>query len=96
MVTNDQNQIEKIWNFVVEDAIKNPTREMIEINKDVVQIHRFSGTKLSNFYPVWVEYNNTVYPSVEHAYQAQKFNVSDLKNLTAAQHEELAEMLKCK
>jgi len=31
-------------------------------------IHRF----LSNFYPVSVEYEGAVYPSVEHAYQAAK------------------------
>lgn len=47
-------------------------------------IDRFSGGYrfLSNFYPCKVEYENLIYPSVEHAYQAAKsFNPIDRKSM---------------
>lgn len=34
---------------------------------------------LSNYYPVRIEYGGIVYPSTEHAYQAQKTNDPDLR-----------------
>ena len=45
------------------------------------QINRFNGDYifLSNFYPVEVEYNGILYPSVEHAYQAQKTLNEDIR-----------------
>jgi predicted NAD-dependent protein-ADP-ribosyltransferase YbiA (DUF1768 family) len=53
-------------NFNDDDHIKQEQ----EKNNSIIS---FRGTFLSNFYPCSVSYNNTLYKSVEHAYQAAKF-----------------------
>lgn len=59
-------------------------------------INRFSRTKLSNFYPVRINYNNVIYPSVEHGYQSQKFKIDTLLQLTPEQFKIIEDELKLK
>lgn len=61
-----------------------------------VFIDRFSRTKLSNFYPVRVNYNNVIYPSVEHWYQSQKFKIDSLLDITKEQFLMIEEELRLK
>ena len=48
-------------------------------------INKFDGPNkfLSNFFPVWIEYEGIKYPSVEHAYQACKTNDPKVKEKIA-------------
>ncbi len=54
----------------------------------------FRGTFLSNFFPCVVQYGGKTYPSVEHAYQAQKFNADIFRSVSPAIREEVFETLK--
>lgn len=56
----------------------------------------FSRTFLSNFYPVPILYEWHIYPSVEHGYQAQKFDSDVFKYLDQQQLAVLNELLKNK
>ena len=53
---------------------------------DENSINEFNGTFLSNFYPVSIHYCGKRYPSVEHAYQAQKFEPGVLKCVPREHH----------
>ena len=57
-------------------------------------IRSFRGTFLSNFYAVPVELNRKKYPSVEHAYQATKFQNVDWNSIPQEAKEEILEALK--
>lgn len=56
----------------------------------------FRDSFLSNFYPVDVEFDWIKYPSVEHAYQAQKYSKDVFSQLSADQLEQLNEVLRNK
>lgn len=56
---------------------------------ETLEVKEFRGeyTFLSNFYPVRVEFDHLVYPSVEHAYQAAKtFDVSTRQRIRACRY----------
>ena len=56
---------------------------------------------LSNFYPVYIEVNNLIYPTLEHAYQAMKtFDLDERKKIrdekSPGKAKRLARKLKCR
>jgi N-glycosidase YbiA len=63
----------------------------------MTEIKSFQGQYrwLSNFWPAWITYEGTLYPSTEHAYQAAKTTRTDLRfrfedtGLTAGQAKRL-------
>lgn len=86
-----------IQEHIIQQAMEHSMTEILSKNDaSSLRIDRFSRTKLSNFYPVRVNYNNVIYPSVEHAYQAQKFTIDTLLQLTAEQFLHIEEALKLK
>lgn len=85
---------EKIKYEIFLDDLENPTEKKLkEIPKENI-IEKFQGTYLSNFYAVPVIHDNITYPSVEHAYQAAKFDPSIFSSLDAEQKASLSEILK--
>ncbi len=83
-----------IKNEIYKKNIESTTKKDIEELKEDEKIESFRYTFLSNFYSVPIDYNWQKYPSVEHAYQAQKFSKSTLEQLTDEQIDILNDILK--
>ena len=54
------------------------------MNAQVIDIFRGKFAFLSNFHPSRIEYQGITYPTVEHAYQAAKFQDRETKLMIAA------------
>ncbi len=74
--------------------LKEPTEEKLDQLNERNAILSFRHTFLSNFYIIPIIYQGVKYPSVEHAYQDQKFTPEALDKVTARQLEEINEVLK--
>ena len=84
---------EKIKYEIFAEEIENPTEESLKSLDKEKSIDNFHGTFLSNFYATPVEYNGVVYPSVEHAYQKQKFSDEVLNGVDMVVLNEIKELL---
>lgn len=85
---------EKIKYTLFIENIKNPVEEKLESLNEENAVLSFRHTFLSNFYSVPIQYQGRTWPSVEHAYQAQKFDEEILNEVTPSQKQELNEILK--
>lgn len=84
-----------IYHNVIADSIEYKyDHEAVSKNPSV--IHTFKDSFLSNFYSVNVSYKKRHYPSVEHAYLRQKFDLVQLKTLDHAKVEQLNDIFKFK
>jgi hypothetical protein len=74
--------------------IREPTEGKLKRLNKSNAIISFRHTELSNFYITPILYNGTQYPSVEHAYQGQKFNDQTLKWIDLGDRAEIEEILR--
>ncbi|MBL7725501.1 MAG: NADAR family protein [Chitinophagaceae bacterium] len=81
---------------IIADSIEAKTEFILPKLNAHNAILTFKHTFLSNFYAVPITYKDRYYPSVEHAYLAQKFNEKDLASLNSKQKRELNDILKMK
>lgn len=72
---------QKILKRVLDIDATHPTQAVLDSLNDENAILEFRHTFLSNFYAIPIEYKGVLYPSVEHAYQAQKFTPELLTNI---------------
>lgn len=73
---------------------EHPTQEILRDLNDENAILEFRHTFLSNFYAIPIEYKGVLYPSVEHAYQAQKFTPEILASVSTECLTEINETLR--
>jgi predicted NAD-dependent protein-ADP-ribosyltransferase YbiA (DUF1768 family)/pyrimidine operon attenuation protein/uracil phosphoribosyltransferase len=88
--------IDEIKGEVIADSILNKHQLLYEALNEENSIQVFKHTFLSNFYAVELSYEGETYPSVEHAYIAQKYRNIDLRNLTPNQLKDLNQVFKIK
>lgn len=97
-IENASSIEERIENILYFDVINIPAKDILKNISDENDIIRsFRHTFLSNFYPCQIFYQNKEYPSVEHCYLSQKFDLPKL-NTTVSEEEkqELNNLLKSK
>lgn len=89
---------ERIENILYFDVINTPVKEVLKnISDENNIIKSFRHTFLSNFYPCLISYQDKEYPSVEHCYLSQKFNLSNLNKVVSEEEkQELNSLLKSK
>lgn len=75
---------------------ERPTEDILETLDNTNSIRSFRETFLSNFYAVSVTYAGQQYPSVEYAYQAQKFTPKTLRSISRQCLAELNEIMRTK
>jgi predicted NAD-dependent protein-ADP-ribosyltransferase YbiA (DUF1768 family)/hypoxanthine phosphoribosyltransferase len=75
---------------------ERPTQEVLKSLDDTNAIQKFRHTFLSNFHPVPVQYGGKEYPTVEHAYQAQKFTSRAERDLPPIVLEEINDTLRAR
>jgi len=91
-----QDILIRIKNEVIADVIENRFDRLKGTYTTENSITSFKDTKLSNFYAQDILYKGKIYPSVEHAYLCQKFNLNVIKNIKGKQLETLKELIRIK
>jgi ribA/ribD-fused uncharacterized protein len=91
-----ESLVQKIKREVIIDSIENKYEYIIDSIEPNEAIHEFKHSRLSNFYGVQINYKKKLYPSVEHAYLCQKYNLNDLKSLRIEYIRELNQIFKLK
>lgn len=91
---NATTALGKIKFSVFAEEIARPMETILQNTDPEKIIPNFQKTFLSNFYAVELDFAGTSYPSVEHAYQAQKFKLKNLAVLADNQIDHLNELLK--
>jgi len=69
------NLVRKYWNMLVKDHIDDPDhhRNIFNNQNSIIGFNKKNNSEfLSNFYPSTVSFEASLYPTVEHAYQASK------------------------
>ncbi len=61
---------------------EHPTESLLDTLNNENAILEFRHTFLSNFYAIPIQYRGAMYPSVEHAYHAQKFTPESLARVS--------------
>jgi predicted NAD-dependent protein-ADP-ribosyltransferase YbiA (DUF1768 family)/hypoxanthine phosphoribosyltransferase len=92
----NSNLVQEIKNEIIADAIRNRYTLLYRQLDRLNSIQEFKHTFLSNFWAVEIIYNGEKYPSVEHAYIAQKYISINLKELTPDQISSLNEVFEIK
>ena len=97
-IENARSIEERIENILYFDIINIPAKDMLKNISDENDIIRsFRHTFLSNFYPCQIFYQKKEYPSVEHCYLSQKFDLPKLnKTVSEEEKQELNNLLKSK
>lgn len=67
------DEAEAIYREVMIDTARQNMAKVIEVTPRGSLVDSLQGTALSNFYAIPILYQGITYPSVEHAYQHQKF-----------------------
>ena len=88
--------VQQIKREVIIDSIENKYEYITNNLTRENTINEFKHTPLSNFYGVNIKFKNKIYPSVEHAYLCQKYNLEDLKTLKVKFIRELNQIFKLK
>ena len=88
------DEIEQIYREVMIDVDKCDTTEVIKKTPPELLIRNIQGTALSNFYALPIAYKDVIYPSVEHAYQHQKFTPGMLRAVDHKTIEEIREAMR--
>lgn len=65
---------DQIYHEILLESLEYETAKILKDTSLDSVIAQFQGTFLSNFYAVPIVYGDRMYPSVEHAYQHQKFS----------------------
>jgi predicted NAD-dependent protein-ADP-ribosyltransferase YbiA (DUF1768 family)/hypoxanthine phosphoribosyltransferase len=79
---------------VMMDVNRHDTTEVIERTPPGDLILNIQGTPLSNFYAIPIVYREILYPSVEHAYQHQKFTPTILRMVDVNALDEIRESMR--
>ncbi|MFZ1424776.1 MAG: NADAR domain-containing protein [Saprospiraceae bacterium] len=90
------NLVQKIKCEVIIDAIENKYEYISNNLNESNSINSFKHTEYSNFYSVPIKYKGLEYPSVEHAYLSQKFDINELSDLSFTQKNDLNKIFKIK
>ncbi len=91
-----KSKVDEIYHEIFISAAEENTADVIEkIDKKFI-LDNFHGTKLSNFYATPIELKNVQYPSVEHAYQHQKFSEEALEASAPSIHDEIVEAMRAR
>lgn len=95
-LNSDRTAPDQIMHRAFLRMLEDPTEDVLPRLNDENAILRFENTPLSNFYitPKPIRYRRISYPSVEHAYQAQKFADGALARVTAEHKAEIREILR--
>ncbi len=88
------DEVEAIYREVMVDVNRRDTTELIANTPPDSLINNIQGTALSNFYAIPIVYNGVTYPSVEHAYQHQKFTPEMLASVDDKPLEEIREAMR--
>lgn len=86
--------VESIYREVMIDVNKNDTSTLIARSRPEQLISNIQGTPLSNFYAIPITYSGKTFPSVEHAYQYQKFDPRILSAVEGDTMEEIREAMR--
>jgi predicted NAD-dependent protein-ADP-ribosyltransferase YbiA (DUF1768 family) len=88
------DEVEAIYRGVMIDVNKFDTTEVLEKTAPDSLIDNIQGTVLSNFYAIPIVYQGNSYPSVEHAYQHQKFTPEMLESVDHGTLERIREAMR--
>lgn len=88
------NEVEALYREVMMDANTRNTTELLQNTPAESLIKSIQGTVLSNFYAIPIPFRGVTYPSVEHAYQHQKFVSTSLQDVDQNALDEIREVMR--